>query len=207
MKTDLKFWNAPDFKRQVELIAGQVPWETAEAHAPLHRKAIETPTIKHQLDEQEHPIVLEIGCGVGRLLKVFQEDREVIGVDFSPNMIEKGKEYVPRASLYVTDGSKLPVPENYVDLVYSFLVFQHIQSEEEIKTYLKEALRVLRPGGFIRVQTHKGTAKPNGQWVGRFFKDIEEFASVFKEAGFYIVEKDEGLLHTDWLWVTAQKPL
>ena len=55
---------------------------------------------------------------------------------------------VLHAHAHVGSGSDLPqFADSSFDFVYSYAVFQHIPSHDVIWSYLREAHRVLRPGG------------------------------------------------------------
>jgi SAM-dependent methyltransferase len=99
--------------------------------------------------------VLEVGCGIGRLFAGLA-DRfgEVWGIDISSAMIEEGRKRCPVAATWlIGDGISLKgVDDASVDHVLSFEVFGHIPAREIIHSYLRETLRVLRPGGTFQVQ-------------------------------------------------------
>lgn len=99
---------------------------------------------------------LEIGCGVGRLLVPLSERVAVAhGVDIAPTMIEHSREFCAsrdNVRTRVTEGTLDGFAEGSLDFVYSFIVFQHIPFVEAIRTYVREAARVLRPGGLFRFQ-------------------------------------------------------
>jgi ubiquinone/menaquinone biosynthesis C-methylase UbiE len=208
----LNFWDSPDFKRQQVLIAGSVPWDKSEANAAYHRTLIATSLIKKGIPDKS--VILELGCGVGRLLFGWERPLLLIGVDISPNMLAKADAIAQHRRvnpmLLVTDNCKIDFPNNQVNLAYSFLVFQHIQTHEEIKAYMKEIYRLLAPGGFFRVQTFKGQPQPEdtfGEFHGRFYPSLEEFQKDLEDCveGFTTVEAEEGLGHPEWLWLTLQK--
>ena len=98
--------------------------------------------------------ILEIGCGVGRLLVPLAERVAVAhGVDISPVMIGKAKEYAagaPNVKTALTDGSLAHLENESLDFVFSFIVFQHIPGRAPIRRYVEEAMRVLKPGGVFR---------------------------------------------------------
>lgn len=94
--------------------------------------------------------VLEIGCGVGRLLK-----DGYVGVDISTEMLEICRSRKPNRVVH-NNGRTLPFEENEFDFVYSYLVFQHIP-EEAVMGYIDEAYRVLKPGGKFIFQCILGT--------------------------------------------------
>jgi SAM-dependent methyltransferase len=100
---------------------------------------------------------LELGCGIGRLLKpIAGRCHKAIGVDISQKMVAYGRDYlrdVPNVELHVNDGRTLSmVPDESIDLVYSHLAFQHMTLYEVVESYLAEISRVLKPGGYCRIQ-------------------------------------------------------
>ncbi|MGH9645651.1 MAG: class I SAM-dependent methyltransferase, partial [Bryobacteraceae bacterium] len=100
---------------------------------------------------------LEIGCGPGRLMRPMSRHfAEIHGVDVSDEMIALARERLrdtPNAHPHVTDGASLAeFPDETFDFVYSYAVFQHVPSREVISTYMRETRRVLKTGGFARLQ-------------------------------------------------------
>jgi ubiquinone/menaquinone biosynthesis C-methylase UbiE len=96
-------------------------------------------------------VFLEIGCGVGRVGRVLAPlVREWIGCDVSPNMITlAGRRLIglPNVRLQEISGYDLqPIPDASVDVVYTTVVFMHLE-EWDRYTYVLEAMRVLKPGG------------------------------------------------------------
>jgi len=94
---------------------------------------------------------LEIGCGLGRLSHhLARSFQRVDGVDVAPSMIEQGNQMGLRdnVQLHLISGADLEAFEsgNY-DLVFSYLVFQHVPDAEVLRRYLHEIARVLKPGG------------------------------------------------------------
>ena len=99
--------------------------------------------------------VLEIGCGTGRETKYLSDCfKEVIAVDASETMVEKGKKRVTSDNVrwYANKSGDLSeVADNSVDVVYSFIVFQHCKFDT-VKEYYKEVQRVLKSGGKFTFQ-------------------------------------------------------
>lgn len=94
---------------------------------------------------------LEIGCGVGRVgrgLAPFV--REWIGCDVSSEMIRQAQRKtlgLDNVRFVEVSGYDLqPVPDNSVDVVYTTVVFMHLD-EWDRYNYCLEAFRVLKPGG------------------------------------------------------------
>jgi ubiquinone/menaquinone biosynthesis C-methylase UbiE len=104
------------------------------------------------ITEPEMRNCLEIGHGGGRLLSVAARFfSAAIGVDIhgeNTKVLSKLTELgITNVKLVKTDGADLPVPDSAVDVVYSFIVLQHIEKITIFNSYLQETYRVLRPGG------------------------------------------------------------
>lgn len=101
--------------------------------------------------------MLEIGCGVGRLLKPLAARFDTVtGVDISEEMLRHAAEYcacMPNIRLILNDGHTLKeIADESMDYVGSAGVFQHIIDFTVIAGYITEALRVLKPGGVFVFQ-------------------------------------------------------
>lgn len=151
--------------------------------------------------------VLEIGCGVGRVLipmsKVFGE---VIGVDVSEKMIEFSKEYlhdVPNCKVFKNNGSDLSMfPDNHFDFCFSYIVFQHIPDKNIVVNYIREVSRVLKSSSLFRFQVFGETGwKPSkyNTWMGVHFTQ-EEIQKIAKENKFEIIE--ESGQSSQYYWLT-----
>ncbi|MBX7077992.1 MAG: methyltransferase domain-containing protein [Nannocystaceae bacterium] len=89
--------------------------------------------------------VLEVGCGTGLVLqRVARFARSAQGIDLSPGMLAHAR----ARGLDVREGSAtaLPLPDESVDVAYSFKVLSHVP---ELERALAEMLRVVRPGGHL----------------------------------------------------------
>jgi len=150
---------------------------------------------------------LEIGCGVGRLLRpLAARASRVIGVDISPAMVEQGRTLLadlPQVTLQVTEGRLDGIADASLDLVYSFAVFQHIPAKSVIATYIEEAARVLRGGGVFKFQVD-GRRRPFWRgadtWLGAWYAPAE-IRAVLDARGFDVADTwGEG---TQYFWITA----
>lgn len=101
--------------------------------------------------------VVEIGCGIGRITRALaMRARHVIGVDVSAEMIARGRHALgdfDNADMVVGNGRDLGgLEDSSADVVYSFIVFQHIPDPSISCSYIREMGRVLRPGGWTVFQ-------------------------------------------------------
>ena len=146
-------------------------------------------------------VVLEIGCGIGRVGKVVAPlCRKWIGCDVASNMLAL-------AAKRLMDLSNVSV-----DVVYCTVVFMHLESWDRYN-YILEAFRALRPGG--RIYVDNVNLCSDGGWkvfeTHRAFSPInrpphmtqnstpEEIETYLKRAGFAEVR-----VRTDDEWIRAR---
>lgn len=92
--------------------------------------------------------ILDLGCGNARYYKLFKEKGvDYTGIDFSENLIKIAQTKYPGIKLLSGDALNLPFENNSFDKVYSIAVLHHIPSKEFRLQFLKEAKRILKPGG------------------------------------------------------------
>lgn len=101
--------------------------------------------------------VLNIGCGVGRVEKYLAPHvREMWSVDVSGEMIARAKDRLaglPTVRLREIGNDEFlrSFEAGRFDLVFSYLVLQHLAREDAF-AYLRDAHRVLKLGGVLLVQ-------------------------------------------------------
>lgn len=150
---------------------------------------------------------VEIGAGVGRLLAhMGRHFKLCLGVDYSPSLVNLSRKYLKEYGAHVrvmlNDGAHLPLHDETIDFVYSFTCFQHMTDHIIARSNIREAFRVLRPGGFCRIQVVRGNPMERGRYDGIVFVDNDQIADAFTDAGFKeILASSEG----EWIWVTARK--
>jgi len=99
----------------------------------------------------EAPVVLDVGCGTGRLLERLREalpQASPLGVDASPQMIAvaRAKPALAGVRLEVGESESLPLDDASCDVVVSTVSFHHWARQAD---GLRECRRVLRPGGAL----------------------------------------------------------
>ena len=137
----------------------------------------------------EPSVVLDIGCGTGRLLRAARTrwpSAQLIGVDPAPKMVEVASRLAPDITFRVGSGEDLPLPDASVDLALSTTSFHHWNDQV---AGVREVRRVLRPGGhFILADV----AAPS--WMMRAFRhararSAREVRVLFAEAGLTVIDQ------------------
>ena len=142
--------------------------------------------------------ILEIGCGVGRMTKYLARlFNHVHAIDVSGEIIRQARSRLgtlANVSLYETSGSDLALfADGMFDLVFSFIVFQHIPERAVIFNYIQEAHRVLQPGGILSFQVQGFTGKewmetPKDTWHGVAITE-QDVVGLCHELGFDLLAK------------------
>lgn len=104
---------------------------------------------------RKEDVVLEIGCGVGRVGKVVAPlCRKWIGCDVASNMLaltaKRLKDFSNVELVEISGYNLSGVADASVDVVYCTVVFMHLEAWDRYN-YISEAFRVLRPAGRIYV--------------------------------------------------------
>jgi len=99
-------------------------------------------------------VVLDLGCSNGALTVQYLSTgaRRVIGVDVDANAVAaaRAQHAGPSVEFHVSEATRLPLPDESIDTIISYDVFEHISHPAEI---LAECKRVLRSGGKMLIGT------------------------------------------------------
>jgi SAM-dependent methyltransferase len=98
---------------------------------------------------------LDFGCGVGRLTRALAGYfQNVVGIDISDSMLRRAAALnpPPNCKFVLNDSDSLPFPSAQFDLIYTALVLQHVPSQDSIRRYIAEFVRVLKIGGLLVMQ-------------------------------------------------------
>lgn len=115
------------------------PWDPMGYLAAALRGAVRAAV--SDLDLPPGARVLDLGCGDQPYRFVFGSEITYIGADIPEN---------PAADVAIKEGV-VDLPDGSVDLVISTQVLEHVPDPD---AYLREARRVLRPGGHLLMTTH-----------------------------------------------------
>ena len=97
-------------------------------------------------------LVVDVGCGSGRLALQLSSvpGLRYLGTDIVPEFLEHARRISRRDDwdFVATDGQAIPCADGIADFVCFFSVFTHLPHDDSYR-YLREAKRVLRPGGRV----------------------------------------------------------
>ena len=112
-------------------------------------------TITTYLNLESHYRVAELGCAMAYACKlVAPQVAEYVGIDFSEQMLQEAKALnsgFNNAKFVVNDGLTIPFEDDYFDIVFSELCFQHMNQEQMISNIM-EIRRVVKPAGGVALQ-------------------------------------------------------
>ena len=98
--------------------------------------------------------IVDIGCGWGRVLTALEAHgyTHLTGVDPAPAMIDAARVRAPEATLILMpDPGAIPLPDESADAAFVVGVLTAVPADDDQRRLMREASRVLRPGGVICV--------------------------------------------------------
>ena len=146
--------------------------------------------------QRQHSI-LDVGCGYGRTLDELYHNgyRNLIGIDFSSGMIERGKQQFPFLDLRVKNDAKIDLPDASVDAVILFAVLTCIRTNEEQEQLLSEIKRVLKPQGILYVNDF--LLNTDARNLSRY----EKFKEIYGIYGVFELPEGAVCRHHDEAWI------
>lgn len=138
---------------------------------------------------------MDIGCGPGRDAKVFSGfGFEVIGVDFSPKMIELARQNAPGCSFHVMDIEKLTFAPESFHGVWANCALLHVP-KQNILSILDKMRIILKPKGVLYLSVKQSHIDESFAADGRYgglekhwsFYEPDELVKLLNEAKFQIV--------------------
>ena len=160
----------------------------ADRHAFNHSKELEK--LASLLPKKAK--VLDVGCGAGTPVAKFLVDSgiEVVGIDFSENMLRLARMNMPQTTFIRMDMTKLDFAVNSFDGLTAFYSIIHVPREKHSLLF-RSFNRILKPNGMMLVcmgpdeweatEDYYGTKMFWGQY------SPEKSLQLVKDAGFEVI--------------------
>lgn len=175
----------------------------ARAGYDLYRDHLNTPAFFDLLPEVKGLYGLDIGCGEGFNTRLLAEKGAYMhAIDIAPVFIEKALEEERRHTLGirygVASGVELPFAAGQFDFATAFMSLMDIPETEQA---LREAFRVLKPGGFLQFSiTHPCFNTPHRKNL----RDATGKTYAIEIGGYF--EKQDGRID-EWIFGAAPPPM
>jgi trans-aconitate methyltransferase len=151
------------------------------------------------LNPQADEKIVDFGCGTGDLAaRIHNSGAEVMGVDISPEMIERARSKYPHLNFQCSDGMEWRAEPVY-DAVFSNAALHWMKDPEAAIASMKGCLRsagrlVAEFGGYRNVQgiinavkeTLTEARREEAFFMPWYFPTVGEYASLLEKAGFEV---------------------
>jgi phosphatidylethanolamine/phosphatidyl-N-methylethanolamine N-methyltransferase len=127
------------------------------------------------LNELPSGRILELGVGTGITLPHYKPGHRIVGIDVSPDMLERARARVERLgldnveALTRMDAGRLTMEDGAFDAGVAMFVMTVVPDPQRV---LSEMIRVVRPGGHLVLVNHfsaaKGIRARFEKWLNRF---------------------------------------
>jgi len=143
--------------------------------------------------------ILDYGCGYGRTCEELYHlgFHNIIGIDSSQMMIERGKRESPHLNLQTLENKNIPYDSDTFDAIILFAVLTCIPTNEGQQALMGEIYRVLRPGGIVYISDF---------WLQNNERNLHRYDEFKDKYGIYgVFELPEGAIvrHFDKYWISS----
>jgi len=160
----------------------------APLYDPLLRRVMREDLFKSQLIASANLAgldTLDLGCGTGTLTLMPRRtnpEAKVVGLDADAEILVRARAKAARIGLAIPwvqgHADRLPHPEASFDRVLICLVLHHLDPETRYRS-LREALRVLRPGGEVHIADFGPPRKLAMRVISAIMRHLEHTADLF----------------------------
>ena len=167
--------------------------------------------LAQQLSIQKGQKVLDIACGRGEWLHTCSQKGAIqFGIDLSDRAIDFCKKHLPNGEFYAQPAEQLPFEDNMFDFVSCLGSLEHFVAPVDA---LKEMVRVAKPrakflilvpnADFLtrKLKLYYGTNQKDAKEVVR---TLQEWESLFNQAGLKVNKKWKDLHVISWHWITMR---
>lgn len=162
--------------------------------------------LRQALAQVEHPLILDVATGTGRLPEALFRQPEfqgyVVGLDLSRGMLTEAQRKLAAFADHTwwvwADASELPFRSGIFDVVACLEALEFMPDPPQV---VREMARVLRPGGLFLATSRVG--REAALLPGHAHSEAE-FRAILEGAGLQAVHFNRWQVHYDQVW--ARKP-
>lgn len=128
--------------------------------------------------------IIDVACGRGgttRYILNYYDPKNVTGINISPEQIAACRERIPHVTFEEMDAANLEFEDNSIDNIICVEAACHFNTREK---FLKEALRVLKPGGRVSLTDPLLRRETEIQPEENYLETAVEYKQVCLDAGF-----------------------
>ena len=200
-RLDEEPWSSPAAVGEKTVTDGYAEW-AAVYDAPGNPVVLaEEPVMREIVSGYPAGDALDAACGTGRhAAHLASSGHRVVGVDATPEMLERAREKVPAARFETGDLAALPLPDGAVDLAVCSFALTHCA---DLGPPVSELARVVRPGGHVVISdVHPFSVSLGGQaryraaergFVRNHVHLVSDYLTAFRDAGLEVVRCVEPL--------------
>lgn len=137
----------------MHIVCGRYNLEGLYVNGKLGAGCIRGILEKNGLNFGKFSSVLDFGCGCGRIIRFWHDEKNVklYGTDYNKALISWCQESLRFARFSVNQLDKrMDYPDEQFDFIYAISVFTHL-SEPLQRFWMDELKRILRPGGYMYI--------------------------------------------------------
>jgi len=139
--------------------------------------------------------VLDVACGKGetsRYLAGYYREADITGINISERQLERARELVPGGRFLEMDAASLDFADASFDAVTCVEAAFHFNTRQ---SFLREAYRVLKPGGYLvlsDILVEEGTETQHARRVPEnYVRDLDAYRSLFEATGFTLEQLED----------------
>lgn len=128
--------------------------------------------------------IVDVACGRGgttRYIGNYYDPANIMGINISPEQIAACRERIPNIRFEEMDAANLEFDDNSIDNIICVEAACHFNTREK---FLKEALRVLKPGGRVSLTDPLLRRETEIQPEANYLETAAEYRQVCLNAGF-----------------------
>ncbi len=159
--------------------------------------------LERLLKQNPDTVVLDFGCGSGRLTQYFAKDAKFVhGIDISDTMIESASQRLSslkNVTFNSFDGISLPYEDEVFDIIFSYQTLQHVPTYADIERYFKSFRRLLKKSGVVKIQLRGGRGVKKWEWSHGVNFTPQQAISIAEKTGFTVADHQVEDIKNIWL--------